>query len=768
MQACCPKQSGEALVTKQAYPTLLQPVKNKIQTSPLLQQLWRWFIEPSPKITQPDERRQAILLTGLLLGLIILSIVIEVSTDLLIDWANYTGYRQTILTVLFLVLIYSISRTRYLQLAAILAVTIASIAVFVTGWAEPRGVLGGLFDFLILPLWLGSLFIDLKKLPLLIVGVLAGLLLFPFAVPQVTLNDILIGPFTFIFTTSIILLVITRHRNRLEQDHQDELSAKEQRTRRQADRADALLRVAGRFNAQLDLEAVQEAIGEEVSHALNAPASVVMLYDLEQNHFYATAGAGLAPDLIKNLPHLPMTMYEETVKAFGTVFSLPDLQAIPDNPYLVPFQKAHLRSIAFATMEYGHELIGSLSALTLGDQQRNFTQEELLLLQGLADQAALALVNTRLYKDARRRLERLQALRIIDAAIAANRNLRENLEVLLDKITGQLKVDSAVFLLLDETTQQLEFATSLGFRTQTLRFTRLRIGEGMAGRAALLRRIIHVEDLRADPQTLVNAPTLAQEGFVSYYAAPLIARGEVKGVLEIFHRSLLDPDEEWLSFLEALADQAAIAIESTTLFQDLQHANDELSQAYDSTIEGWSHALDLRDKETEGHTQRVTKMTLKLAQAMGLSKAELVHIRRGALLHDIGKMGVPDGILLKPGALNDDEWKIMRRHPQLAYDMLAPIAYLKPALDIPYCHHEKWDGTGYPRGLKGEQIPVAARIFAVIDVYDALISDRPYRQAWSQEKTLEHIRSLAGTHFEPRVVDILLYTMNKGMEEKAL
>ena len=750
---------------KQAYPTLLQPVKNKIQASPLLQRLWHWFIEPSPKITQPDERRQATLLTGLLLGLIILAIVVEASTDFLIDWANYTGYRQTIVTVLFLAVIYCISRTRYLQLAATLAVIIVSIAVFVSGWAEPRGVLGGFFDFLILPLWLGSLFIDLKKLPLLILGVLAGLLLFPFAVPQVTLNDILIGPFTFIFTTSIILLVITRHRNRLEQDHQDELSAKERRTRRQADRADALLRVAGRFNAQLDLEAVLAAIGEEVSHALNAPASVVMLYDREQNYFYATAGAGLAPDLIKSLPHLPRIVYEDMVKALGTLFSLPDLQAIPDNPYLVPFQKARLHSIAFATMEYGHELIGILSALTLGDQQRNFTQEELLLLQGLADQAALALVNTRLYKDARRRLERLQALRIIDAAIAANRNLRENLEVLLDKITGQLKVDSAVFLLFDETTQQLEFATSLGFHTPTLRFTRLRLGEGMAGRAALQKEIIHIQDLRADPQTLVNAPTLAQEGFVSYYAAPLIARGQVKGVLEIFHRSLLDPDEEWLSFLEALADQAAIAIENTSLFQDLQHANDELSQAYDSTIEGWSHALDLRDKETEGHTQRVTKMTLQLVQAMGLSKAELVHIRRGALLHDIGKMGVPDGILLKPGALNDDEWKIMRRHPQLAYDMLAPIAYLKPALDIPYCHHEKWDGTGYPRGLKGEQIPVAARIFAVIDVYDALTSDRPYRQAWSQEKTLEHIRSLAGTHFEPRVVDIFLHTMRKGVDE---
>ena len=197
----------------------------------------------------------------------------------------------------------------------------------------------------------------------------------------------------------------------------------------------------------------------------------------------------------------------------------------------------------------------------------------------------------------------------------------------------------------------------------------------------------------------------------------------------------------------------------------MQRANDELSQAYDSTIEGWSHALDLRDKETEGHTQRVTKMTLELARAMGLNDNELVHFRRGALLHDIGKMGVPDGILLKPGVLTEDEWKIMRQHPQLAYEMLAPIMYLKLALDIPYCHHEKWDGTGYPRGLKGEQIPLAARIFAIADVYDALTSDRPYRVAWSKEKTLGHIRSLAGSHFDPQVVEVFLHFMEQGTDE---
>jgi putative nucleotidyltransferase with HDIG domain len=192
------------------------------------------------------------------------------------------------------------------------------------------------------------------------------------------------------------------------------------------------------------------------------------------------------------------------------------------------------------------------------------------------------------------------------------------------------------------------------------------------------------------------------------------------------------------------------------LFESLQRSNLELSLAYDSTIEGWSRALDLRDKETEGHTQRVTKITLKLAQSFGLSEAELVQVRWGALLHDIGKMGVPDGILLKPGPLTDEEWTIMRNHPALAYEMLAPIRYLRRALDIPYCHHEKWDGSGYPQGLKGVLIPLEARIFAVVDVWDALNSDRPYRPAWEKEKVLEHIRAEAGTHFDPQVVDMFL------------
>jgi putative two-component system response regulator len=190
--------------------------------------------------------------------------------------------------------------------------------------------------------------------------------------------------------------------------------------------------------------------------------------------------------------------------------------------------------------------------------------------------------------------------------------------------------------------------------------------------------------------------------------------------------------------------------------RDLENLHSELLIAYDRTIEGWSHALDLRDKEVEGHTNRVTEIALKFARAIGFTEEELAHVRRGGLLHDVGKLGIPDSILLKPDKLTAEEWQIMRMHPVYAYQWLSSIAFLLPALDIPYCHHEKWDGTGYPRGLKGEEIPIIARLFAFADVWDALCSDRPYRRAMPRADALEYIRSQAGSHFDPELTKVFL------------
>jgi PAS domain S-box-containing protein len=279
--------------------------------------------------------------------------------------------------------------------------------------------------------------------------------------------------------------------------------------------------------------------------------------------------------------------------------------------------------------------------------------------------------------------------------------------------------------------------------------------QGISGWVIQHDQVVRTSDLKNDPRYFETFPGLQSGLYV-----PIKINERVIGVISIESEQPQAFNESDERLVITLIGQAAIAMDNLTLFDDLQRSNSELMLAYETTLEGWSHALDLRDKETEGHTQRVTEMTVKLARAFGLSEADLVNVRRGGLLHDIGKMGVPDNILLKPGELTKEEWQQMRMHPVYAYDLLSHIAYLHEALDIPYCHHEKWDGSGYPRGLKDDEIPLVARIFAVVDVWDALISERPYRAAWTKEKALEHIRASAGTHFDPHVVSAFMQILN--------
>ncbi len=390
--------------------------------------------------------------------------------------------------------------------------------------------------------------------------------------------------------------------------------------------------------------------------------------------------------------------------------------------------------------------------------------EEVRILSAVADIAANALRRAALHEQTQRRLQHITALRAIDMAITSSLDLRVTLNFFLDQVTIRLGIHAASVLLLDPRTQILQFTAGRGFHTQALHHTKLRLGEGVAGRAALERRMISIPDLTKSSEAFRRAPLLTEEGFVSYFAAPLMAKGQVKGVLEIFHRAPVEPDNEWLEFLDTLAVQAAIAIDNAGLFEGLQRSNLELAMAYDATIEGWSRALDLRDRETEGHTIRVTDLTLRLARTMGVTEEELVHMRRGALLHDIGKMGIPDSILLKPGPLTDEEWVVMRRHPEYAHELLSLVNYLRPALLIPYCHHEKWDGTGYPRGLREEAIPLAARLFAVVDVWDALRSERPYRKAWPAEKVRGYLQEQSGKHFDPQVLPVFLKMLDQEEE----
>ncbi|HET7263333.1 MAG TPA: PAS domain S-box protein [bacterium] len=359
-----------------------------------------------------------------------------------------------------------------------------------------------------------------------------------------------------------------------------------------------------------------------------------------------------------------------------------------------------------------------------------------------------------------RQVERLAALREIDIAITSSTDLRVTLDVILDKIITLLEVNAVDVLLLNPHTQTLDYAAGRGFRTGALGKTRLWLGQGHAGQAAIDQRPVIVPNLVDTP--LLRASLIAGEGFMAYVAVPLVAKGVAKGVLECFTRVPKTFDAPWLDLLETFAGQTAIAVDNATLLSDLTRSNNDLTLAYEVTLEGWSRALDLRDSDAKGHSQRVSEITLRVARALGMRPAELGHIRRGALLHDIGKMGIPDAILLKQGPLTDEEWQIIRRHPASAYELLQPIPYLREAVDIPYCHHERWDGSGYPRGLRGEQIPVAARIFAIADTWDALLNNRPYRAAWSHERAVRHIQEQAGRAFDPKIVDVFLNLEKTG------
>lgn len=434
----------------------------------------------------------------------------------------------------------------------------------------------------------------------------------------------------------------------------------------------------------------------------------------------------------------------------GHIINVPEVTADPD--YIRNWDAA--RSEMVIPLQFGHEVIGALDVQSSEPAAFEANDERLMTI--FAERAALALERTRLHEQTVRQVERLSSLRRIDFAISTTFDLRLLLNIVLEQVLSQLSVDAAAVLLLRPGIQQLEFAAGRGFHSRIIESTNLKLGEGYAGQSALEKRIIHIKNLAEHKESFVRQELLSKENFATYFAVPLIAKGETKGVLEIFNRTVLVPNMEWLDFLDALGWQTAIAIDNALLFEGIQRSNLDLQLAYDATIEGWSHALDLRDKETEGHTLRVTEMTLKLARSIGINEDQLIHIRRGALLHDIGKMGVPDNILLKPDKLTEDEWVIMKLHPQFAFQMLQPIAYLKDALDIPYCHHEKWDGTGYPRGLKGELIPFSARIFAIVDVWDAVTSNRPYRPGWTREKALEYIRDQSGKHFDPQAVEMFL------------
>jgi putative nucleotidyltransferase with HDIG domain len=396
-----------------------------------------------------------------------------------------------------------------------------------------------------------------------------------------------------------------------------------------------------------------------------------------------------------------------------------------------------------------------LGALMVG-RSAAFSDAELRTLSAVCDIAASAIQRATLHDQTEQRLQRLAALHNIDLAITAGLDLPMVQSILLAQAAVQLGNDASRILLLSPSSKSLRLLAMQGFRNPLPGRPELPLEDSFAGQVATERRMVSIPDLRKVVSSLDNEALPPGEDFVTYHGVPLIAKGEVKGVLEIFNRAHYRPNGEWLEFLENLADQAAISIYNAELYSFLQRSNFDLEVAYDTTLEGWARALEMRDRETEGHSRRVADRTVQLALVMGIPERDIANVRRGALLHDIGKMMVPDRILFKEGPLDAAEWAIMMQHPESAARLLEPIPFLRNAITIPYCHHERWDGSGYPRHLKGEEIPLAARIFAVVDVFDALLSDRPYRQAWPVDEVIHYICAQSGIQFDPAVVAIFV------------
>jgi response regulator RpfG family c-di-GMP phosphodiesterase len=527
-----------------------------------------------------------------------------------------------------------------------------------------------------------------------------------------------------------------------------------------------------------DINGIAETFGREARDVFDCQDVAIYLFSPDAK-FLVMQGATLPPKLTgqiekligRPIPKIQIPLKEDSyfkqilANEAGTITSDPKeiqqwIGEFTETVFLPPvfragikqlvpqiYEALHIRSVLAIPLISSGRTIGLLDMSSKGQ----FTEEALQRVRSISHQMTTVILRKQAEEQVQLQLRRMGALNEIDRAITSSLDIRLALDVLLNEVLSQLGVDAAAVLLLNASTQILEYVVGKGFRTQAIR-QHMRLGDGLAGQVGLERRVHYIPNLAEARAQIKRTELLTEEGFTMYFGVPLIAKGKLKGVLEIFHRTPLDPDPGWVNYLETLGGQAAIAIDNAQLFEGMERSNLELVTAYDATIAGWSHALDLRDKETEGHTQRVTELAMRLAEKMGISPRDRVDLRRGALLHDIGKLGVPDQILFKPSQLTDEEWVIMRQHPASAFNMLVPIVYLRPALDIPYCHHEKWDGSGYPRGLKGEQIPLAARLFAVVDVWDALRSDRPYRAGWPAERARQYIIEQSGSHFDPKVV----------------
>lgn len=522
-----------------------------------------------------------------------------------------------------------------------------------------------------------------------------------------------------------------------------------------------LAEVSGRLLFARDEDILWTEVIAAVQQILRAERVAIYRYDRETDSLSCQRSYGLSPDYVNEINR---RFHESPGSAILREPRPVVIQNVETDPATAPLREWMLRegfhSYAVFPFYTSKGMSGAFTAYR--NAPGVFTAADLSAGETLVRMIGLALENMELNAETRRKASELGALYAAAQDMASSLLDSDSLLLALARhVTETLGATSAYITSVDLQAKMLRVVSEYWSAHASPSERQLDLGRVYPLQDyPVFHRVLlsgKADFLHADAPRLSDAERLQfeQYGVHTILFIPVMAHGEILGGLEIWEsRRKREYTQAEIILAQAMAGHAASVLESAQLFE-------KLSQAYDSTLEGWARILELRDKDTEGHTRRVTELTLRLARAMGLSEESLVHIRRGAILHDIGKMAVPDSILHKAGALTAEEEAFMRQHPQFAFDMLQPIEFLRPALEIPYCHHEKWDGSGYPRGLKGEEIPLAARIFAIADVYDALTSDRPYRTAWTEEQTLSYLRAQSGKYFDPQVVEVF-FSLREG------
>lgn len=399
------------------------------------------------------------------------------------------------------------------------------------------------------------------------------------------------------------------------------------------------------------------------------------------------------------------------------------------------------------------QVIGLLALLS--DQTNYFCSSSIAWIQALTETLSYSVLQVEY------QTKKIQAEYSVNRILQSGLNFRETFHAIFELLTDLVGADAAVVLKYNPASQHFDLLATHGVDSRILAKVHLYIENGLTRRTVRERRSIRVDNMFVTEPGENHVSLFSQEGFQAHTTVPLIGQRDLLGVIEIFWRESQHADPWKLEILQMIGEAVTFALEHKTIIEALKLRNEELTSTYTATIEGLSRALELRDLETDGHTRRVSALTVRLTEHMQIPADQRAAIQQGALLHDIGKLGIPDAILLKPGSLSPREWKVMQQHPLYAYNILAPIISLRQALDIPLYHHERWNGSGYPYGLVGEQIPLSARLFAVVDVYDALTSDRPYRSAWSRTQALEYLREQAGQQFDPQVVAHFLELINE-------